>query len=98
MSDSLNLSDWALRHRPLVWFFMVLIVAEFYASTSGLGHLMYEAKEMFETAVVVAALLITGLVGLTLEGVVKLIMTKVFGAASTDGVAVEAAIPGRSEG
>ena len=38
MSDSLNLSDWALRHRALVWFFMVLIIAAGLFSYKRLGR------------------------------------------------------------
>jgi len=38
VSDSLNLSDWALRHRALVWFFMVLIIAAGLFSYKRLGR------------------------------------------------------------
>ena len=38
MGDSLNLSDWALRHRALVWFSMVLIIAAGLLSYQRLGR------------------------------------------------------------
>ena len=54
MSDSLNLSDWALRHRPLVWFFMVLIVAAGLFSYKRLGR-NEDPAFTFKTMVVQAA-------------------------------------------
>ena len=54
MSDSLNLSDWALRHRALVWFFMVLIIAAGLFSYKRLGR-NEDPAFTFKTMVVQAA-------------------------------------------
>jgi multidrug efflux pump subunit AcrB len=54
VSDSLNLSDWALRHRALVWFFMVLIIAAGLFSYQRLGR-NEDPAFTFKTMVVQAA-------------------------------------------
>jgi multidrug efflux pump len=38
MNGMFNLSDWAIRHRPLVWFFMIVIVAAGVISYQRLGR------------------------------------------------------------
>jgi multidrug efflux pump subunit AcrB len=38
MNGTFNLSDWAIRHRPLVWFFMIVIVAAGVISYLRLGR------------------------------------------------------------
>jgi sulfonate transport system permease protein len=57
---------------------MILVAAELFASSTGLGHMMDLGREMFQIDVVLVAVLVTGLIGFTLDCLLKAVESRLF--------------------
>jgi sulfonate transport system permease protein len=57
---------------------MILVAAELFASSAGLGHMMDLGREMFQIDVVLVAVLVTGLIGFTFDCVLRALEARLF--------------------
>ena len=54
-----------------------MVVAEFYASTAGLGFLIFEAGAEYDTTLVFVGVLILAVVGITFSEIIRMCENKV---------------------
>lgn len=57
---------------------MILVAAELFASSAGLGHMMDLGREMFQIDVVLVAVLVTGLIGFTFDCILRTLEARLF--------------------
>jgi sulfonate transport system permease protein len=57
---------------------MILVAAELFASSAGLGHMMDLGREMFQIDVVLVAVLVTGIIGFTFDCVLRALEARLF--------------------
>ena len=55
---------------------MMVVAAELYASSSGLGFMMSQAREMFQIDVIMVGIVLTGLIGFLLDQILRAIETR----------------------
>jgi sulfonate transport system permease protein len=52
---------------------MIVVAAELFAASSGIGHMMDWARQMFQIDVVMVGVIVTGVVGFTLDQLLRLV-------------------------
>jgi NitT/TauT family transport system permease protein len=60
------------------WAWAVLMMAELVGSTSGIGYVIIQSQRLLKTSTVIAAILITGTIGLGIDIILKWLYAKLF--------------------